>query len=336
MQRFCCLAAYSGWEDIDFEANAVQLSTHFSDDEIEALKSLPMYPYSLSQSVSHILENILRFAGFTAGNTLLYGTGNGSLLRALPEKMVKESRITIAATDALNGALNSFLAPETEVVFCEDAMRESYYDAALALIPIYPQGTSIVAGRRKGEIELPNYAASMLRIFSAVRPGGFAILIMESQNPYDEADLRYTPFKLSSSPLQFIGGLRLANDAFADGRCYDILVFHKTGKKVAPEDSQFAGCPSLWEYFTNTPDDLDKFTNQYVARDRSNLEKEIKQTMLEMRKELSDQYENGKIRPKYVSFAKDRYLGKGIDDHLLALWNKSNTVKEEKHDMNEA
>ena len=259
-----CLAAYSGWEDIDFEANAVQLSTHFSDDEIEALKSLPMYPYSLSQSVSHILENILRFAGFTAGNTLLYGTGNGSLLRALPEKMVKESRITIAATDALNGALNSFLAPETEVVFCEDAMRESYYDAALALIPIYPQGTSIVAGRRKGEIELPNYAASMLRIFSAVRPGGFAILIMESQNPYDEADLRYTPFKLSSSPLQFIGGLRLANDAFADGRCYDILVFHKTGKKVAPEDSQFAGCPSLWEYFTNTPDMVIGESPRYV------------------------------------------------------------------------
>ncbi len=108
--------------------------------------------------------------------------------------------------------------------------------------------------------------------------------------------------------------------------------------------SNFGGINKLLQWLLQQYDieivveayDLDKFTNQYVARDRSNLEKEIKQTMLEMRKELSDQYENGKIRPKYVSFAKDRYLGKGIDDHLLALWNKSNTVKEENHNMNEA
>ena len=101
--------------------------------------------------------------------------------------------------------------------------------------------------------------------------------------------------------------------------------------------SNFGGISKLLEWLLADYDietvveiyDLDKFTNPYVARDRSNLEQEIKKTMLEMRKKLADRYAAGKPKPKYVSFDKDRYLGKGVDDHLLALWEKRQSEQEE-------
>ena len=68
--------------------------------------------------------------------------------------------------------------------------------------------------------------------------------------------------------------------------------------------------------------DLDKFANQYVGRDRKNLESMIKETMVDMRKKLKTQYEAGKPMPKYLSFPKERYLGKGVDDHLLAIYKQ--------------
>lgn len=68
--------------------------------------------------------------------------------------------------------------------------------------------------------------------------------------------------------------------------------------------------------------DLDKFSNEYVARDRNNLERDIKQTMLEMRRKLAAQYAGGKPQPKFLSFPKEKYLGKGIDDHLLEVYKQ--------------
>ena len=75
------------------------------------------------------------------------------------------------------------------------------------------------------------------------------------------------------------------------------------------------------EYFVEMYD-LDKFSNQYVMRDRTNLEREMRETILKMRKELKDQYTFGKPKPKYISVPKQHYLGKGIDDHMLALYTR--------------
>lgn len=65
--------------------------------------------------------------------------------------------------------------------------------------------------------------------------------------------------------------------------------------------------------------DVDKFTNEYVARDRKNLEGAIKECLSTLRNSLKTEYDNGKPKPKFISFPRDKYLGKGIDDHLCAL-----------------
>ena len=75
------------------------------------------------------------------------------------------------------------------------------------------------------------------------------------------------------------------------------------------------------EYFIEMYD-LDKFTNQYVKRDRANLEREMRETILKMRKELTNQYALGKPKPKFISISQQHYLGKGIDDHMLALYQQ--------------
>lgn len=69
--------------------------------------------------------------------------------------------------------------------------------------------------------------------------------------------------------------------------------------------------------------DLDKFTNQYVMRDRANLENEINKTIIKLKEKLAYQYKAGKSKPAYASFPQDAYYGKGIDDHLLAFYNQN-------------
>ncbi len=66
--------------------------------------------------------------------------------------------------------------------------------------------------------------------------------------------------------------------------------------------------------------DFDKFTNPYVSRDRDHLEQLLREVILKMRKKLRPQYEEGKPLPMYISFPEERYKGKGIDDHFLALY----------------
>ena len=68
--------------------------------------------------------------------------------------------------------------------------------------------------------------------------------------------------------------------------------------------------------------DLDKFTNPYVGRDRDNLEREIKESILEMRQKLKKEYATGKPLPKFFSHSKGKYLGKGVDDHLLVIYKQ--------------
>jgi hypothetical protein len=69
--------------------------------------------------------------------------------------------------------------------------------------------------------------------------------------------------------------------------------------------------------------DLDKFTNPNVAKARDNLERVVKENMLKWREKRADEYETGVIRPPgFVSFQRKNYKGKGIDDHLFAIWNE--------------
>lgn len=100
--------------------------------------------------------------------------------------------------------------------------------------------------------------------------------------------------------------------------------------------SNFGRIPSLVKTFLTKYDietvvefyDLDKYTNDYVGRDRRNLEAALRECLLSLRTSLATEYQNGKAKPKYVSFPRERYLGKGIDDHLLAL---AQEIKEEVH-----
>ena len=230
------LAAYSGWEHIlrsgDKTVKA-ELNAHFTEDEIEEIMTVPQYPYAASEVVPHAIKKVLNSIGFKSGNILLHGTGNGMLARSLSKKMMKESRVTFDATDETNERITSFLFPKSEVMNSSQAIRDSYYDVAIALAPVSPSGNSVIVGKR-GAIELPNFACSMVRVLSAVRNGGVLVLMIESKT-VDGMEYIHSPFGLSTAPLNFAGGLRLDKNAFGNGIGYDLLVFNKTEKGQADQ-----------------------------------------------------------------------------------------------------
>ncbi|MCL2578797.1 MAG: hypothetical protein FWE32_02075 [Oscillospiraceae bacterium] len=60
--------------------------------------------------------------------------------------------------------------------------------------------------------------------------------------------------------------------------------------------------------------------NKNVARDRDNLERMLRDSMRKWRAKQADKYKSGEISPPtFTSFPKNRYKGKGLDDHLLAI-----------------
>ena len=95
--------------------------------------------------------------------------------------------------------------------------------------------------------------------------------------------------------------------------------------------SNFGKIPEFLEHLLKKHDietvvefyDVDKYTNTNVARDRENLESAVKSCMLQLRTSLASMYNSGKVKPKYVSYPRDRYFGKGVDDHLLAIYDKT-------------
>ena len=244
------IAAYSGWENVNFSDHASLLKAHFSEEEIQYLMSLPQYPYAPGEVVTGAINKILETLGFKAGNILIHGAGNGSVLRSLPKEMVQNSRVTIDATDKVNGDFQSLLFPTSEISWEEELLQESYYDMAITLAPVHPDGNKTLLGRRGSKLELPNYVASMMRSINAVRPGGFLLLMVDSFTA--DTMKRRIPFFFTHAPLRLLGGLRMAYNAFGNGECYDIFLFEKSQKKSF-EGAEFFNNHGHLKYFIENP-----------------------------------------------------------------------------------
>lgn len=231
------LAAYTGWEGIDFSSSTA-LHSHLTAEELQDLSVQPQFPYAPKQILTTTILKILRKTGFKSGNLLISGAGNGYVLRALPQNMISNSRITLDAADRLNADILSLLYPKTEVKRDDEILPESYFDAAITYAPAFPVGEKKAVSKRSSMI-LPNYAASMMRTVNAVRPGGLILLMMDS----DTADKMYStvPFLFSSTPLKFIGGLRFDKYAFNNGKSNDLFLFVKSDRKgfIGGENFQF-------------------------------------------------------------------------------------------------
>lgn len=100
------LAAYTGWEGIDFSSSRT-LRSSLTDEEVEELSAQPQFPYAPTAVLTTTVRKILRKTGFKSGNLLVSGAGNGYMLRALPQSMISNSRITLDAAGKFNADILS-------------------------------------------------------------------------------------------------------------------------------------------------------------------------------------------------------------------------------------
>lgn len=244
------MAAYSGWEGIDLSCYEVDLRRCLTDEEIAQLSALPQFPYSPNLILTSTVCNILNKTGFKSGNLLISGTGNGYMLRALPQNMTSSSRITLDAADQVNADILSLLYPNTEVKRDDDILPESYFDVAITYAPALPKSEKKMVSKHSS-ITLPNYAASMMRTVNAVRPGGLILLMMDSKT----VDKMYSavPFIFSSTPLKLIGGLRFDKYTFNNDRSNDLFVFMKSDRKGFIGSENFQSRFGL-RYFADHPE----------------------------------------------------------------------------------
>lgn len=235
------LYAYTGWEGItkeelgDTEWGAVTeaLTDAFPAERVEEIVDLPKYPHHISARVTDTMNKILSNIGFKAGNLLLSGIGAGDLLCGLPRSVISKSIVNIDATDGVNGEISSFLFPKTEVMDMTKPLPESYYDAAIGIVPILPERDGQLTIKHN-TITLPTFACQFGRTLRAVRTGGVLLLLIDRENT-DSVKEILTPFSLSTTPLNFIGGLRMDSGAMGNEKIYDLLVFQKVSDKKCAE-----------------------------------------------------------------------------------------------------
>jgi N12 class adenine-specific DNA methylase len=231
------LHAYSGWEGItettlkkeEMTKVTDRLSACFDEDQIGELLELPKYPYHASEAVMDDVGKILSYIGFKEGNLLITGIGAGNILRGLPKSMLEKSLVNIDATDGVSGQIASYLFPKTEVMDMAKPLFESFYDAAIGVVPTFSDTEGYLTLKRN-TIKLPTFACHMGRTLSAIRTGGLYLMLIDARKT-DSMESYLTPFNLSTSPLNFVGGLRLNSSAMNNDVVYDILVFQKVADK---------------------------------------------------------------------------------------------------------
>lgn len=105
---------------------------------------------------------------------------------------------------------------------------------------------------------------------------------------------------------------------------------------AVPGISSIGGISAALDYFLPKYDiqrivewyDHDKYFKPNVMKARDNLERVVRETMARWRKNMSDKYAVGDVRPPvFTSVEEKTYRGKGLDDHLLAIKNERNAPK---------
>jgi N12 class adenine-specific DNA methylase len=243
---------YESWEK-RFGKYYDQLKELLTEVEWEAAKASTLNAHYTSEEVARAMWDIARRAGFEGGHVLDPGMGTGNLFATMPRDLHAKSRMTGVELDSITGAISYHLFPQADIHvtgFQDAPIANASVDMVIANIPF---SDVPLAGQPKGEeLNLHNFFIS--RSMDKLKPGGIGVIITSASTLENNAKQR----ELLAKKSQFIGAIRLPNDAFKGNTntevVTDILLLRKANEQAIDSEAWTRKVPvHLSEDGTFTP-----------------------------------------------------------------------------------
>lgn len=218
-----------GWEKEygNFHRELIGLLTE--DEYISAVNSTINAHYT----AGHIVNSLWRLAerlGFKGGKILEPAAGSGNFIGLMPSHLVGKSGIVAYELDSLTGRLLSYLYPEASVkVAGYETSKDRNFDLVITNVPFGQTAPFDPVNKNLSKFNLHNYFIA--KGIKQLKPGGLGIFLTSYTSLDNGAGASFREWVGSEGNADFIGAIRLPNNAFSDNAgtevTTDVLVFRK-------------------------------------------------------------------------------------------------------------
>lgn len=205
-----------------------QLKSLLTKEEFEAAADSTLNAHYTSGEMCHSLWDMAKHLGFKGGKVLEPACGTGKIIGAMPEEFRKNSTVDGVELDSLTARMAKKLYPDSNIEnmgFEDSATANASFDLVITNVPF----SQVKVGTTG--LNLHNYFIAKSQ--DKLKPGGLSVVITSHSTMDNNRKQR----EFLSSKAEFLGGIRLPNDAFKGNAntevVTDVLVFRKPdGLKV--------------------------------------------------------------------------------------------------------
>ena len=204
-----------------------RLKSLLTEKEWEAASASVLNAHYTDEQTCHQLWDMARQLGFDGGTVLEPAVGTGNILGAMPADMRQNSDVIAVEKDAISAQIAKHLYPNTRVENTEFQNADIKNNSVDLVITNVPFSNTKPAGQdpEQEQLNLHNYFIS--RSLDKIKDGGLSVVITSASTLQNNQKQR----EYLAAKGQFLGGMRLPNDAFKESAntevVTDILVFRK-------------------------------------------------------------------------------------------------------------
>lgn len=222
-------ANIEGWEKEygNFHRELMGLLTE--DEYISAVNSTINAHYTAGHVVNSLWELAERL-GFRGGKILEPAAGSGNFIGLMPSHLAERSGVVAYELDSLTGRILSYLYPEANVkVAGYETSKDRAFDLVITNVPFGQTAPYDPANKELSKFNLHNYFIA--KGIRQLKPGGLGIFLTSYTSMDNGAGASFREWVGSEGNADFIGAIRLPNNAFSDNAgtevTTDVLVFRK-------------------------------------------------------------------------------------------------------------
>src|SRR6266536_3172794 len=237
------------------------LRSELTGEEYEFARSTTLNAHYTSPVVIGAMYSAAERFGFRGGRILEPACGIGHFIGLMPETMLRRSTITGIEIDPLTARIAKVLYPDSDIraqPFEQSKLADGFYDAAVSNVPF---GDYTVHDPRWNSYKLPIHDYFFAAALEKVRPGGL-LMFVTSRGTMDKLDSALR--ELLSTQAEFLGAIRLPNDAFKRNAGTEVTTDIVMLRRLRPGE---APAGPAWKETADYTNDLgENFTvNEYFA-----------------------------------------------------------------------
>lgn len=267
--------ARSGWDDNwnkKYEKYHKEIADLLTEDEFNNAVNSTINAHYTDRRVITSIWDLVKRLGFTGGNVMEPSAGVGHFFGLMPQEMAQKSNLKAYELDALTGQILSKLYPDANVRVTgyEEAVEGSNtQDLVISNVPFGKTAPFDKRYKDLSKFSLHNYFIA--KGIQQLKPGGLGVFITSSSSMDNGASANFREWTNNQGNADFIGAIRLPNNAFAENAgtqvTTDILIYKKRTSDSAGEFNQdYRVSVSFKETKDSKGNPTEIFINEYFKR----------------------------------------------------------------------